>query len=48
MESAIVDNHVKLMILCNPHNPGGRVWTKRGAANNWVDLSKTSCSRGQR
>ncbi|RXD18377.1 aminotransferase class I/II-fold pyridoxal phosphate-dependent enzyme, partial [Enterococcus faecium] len=23
-----VDNHVKLMILCNPHNPGGRVWTK--------------------
>ena len=28
MESAIVDNHVKLMILCNPHNPGGRVWTK--------------------
>lgn len=27
-EQAIVDNDVKLFFLCNPHNPGGRVWTK--------------------
>ena len=27
-EQKIVDNHVKLFLLCNPHNPGGRVWTK--------------------
>jgi cystathionine beta-lyase len=24
----IVKNHVKLFILCSPHNPVGRVWTK--------------------
>jgi cystathionine beta-lyase len=29
MEADIVDNDVKLMILCNPHNPGGRVWTSK-------------------
>lgn len=28
MEQTIIDHHVKLFILCNPHNPGGRVWTK--------------------
>ena len=27
-ESKIVDNDVKLFVLCNPHNPVGRVWTK--------------------
>lgn len=27
-EKDIVENSVKLYILCNPHNPGGRVWTK--------------------
>lgn len=27
-EQKIVDNNVKLFILCNPHNPVGRVWTK--------------------
>ena len=27
MES-IVDEHTKMMILCNPHNPTGRAWTK--------------------
>jgi cystathionine beta-lyase len=26
-EKKIADNHVKLFILCNPHNPVGRVWT---------------------
>lgn len=27
-EKQIADNNVKLFILCNPHNPVGRVWTK--------------------
>ena len=27
-ERKIVDNGVKLFILCSPHNPVGRVWTK--------------------
>ena len=26
-EKKIIDNNVKLYILCNPHNPVGRVWT---------------------
>lgn len=28
LEEKIISNHVKMMILCNPHNPVGRVWTK--------------------
>lgn len=28
LERDIVDNDVKVYVLCNPHNPGGRVWTK--------------------
>lgn len=27
-EKKIIDNKVKVFILCNPHNPVGRVWTK--------------------
>jgi cystathionine beta-lyase len=27
-EEKIVENQVKLFILCSPHNPVGRVWTK--------------------
>jgi cystathionine beta-lyase len=27
-EKKITENNVKLFILCNPHNPVGRVWTK--------------------
>ena len=27
-ERKIVENKVKLFVLCNPHNPVGRVWTK--------------------
>lgn len=27
-EQEIIDNDVKLFILCSPHNPVGRVWTK--------------------
>lgn len=28
LERDLVENDVKLYILCNPHNPGGRVWEK--------------------
>ncbi len=28
MEKKIITEKIKVMILCNPHNPGGRVWTK--------------------
>lgn len=27
-EEKIVSENIKLFLLCNPHNPGGRVWTK--------------------
>lgn len=27
-ENKIVENNVKMFILCNPHNPVGRVWTR--------------------
>lgn len=27
-EAKIIDNNVKLFILCSPHNPVGRVWTR--------------------
>lgn len=29
LEKKITENDVKLMILCNPHNPVGRVWTRQ-------------------
>lgn len=28
LEKDILENEVKIYIFCNPHNPGGRVWTK--------------------
>ncbi|MCD8361756.1 MAG: aminotransferase class I/II-fold pyridoxal phosphate-dependent enzyme [Lachnospiraceae bacterium] len=28
IEKAIVENHVKLFLLCSPHNPAGRVWSE--------------------
>ncbi|MGN0480907.1 MAG: MalY/PatB family protein [Lachnospiraceae bacterium] len=27
-ENKIVENHIKLFLLCSPHNPVGRVWTR--------------------
>lgn len=27
-EKKITDHNVKLLLLCNPHNPGGRVWSR--------------------
>lgn len=32
LESKAADPAVKLMILCNPHNPAGRVWTREELA----------------
>ena len=31
-ENKVVQNHVKLFILCSPHNPVGRVWTRNELA----------------
>ncbi len=28
MQRKIKDNNVKMLVLCNPHNPVGRVWTR--------------------
>lgn len=28
VEKAIVENQVKMFLLCSPHNPAGRVWTE--------------------
>ena len=28
IEAKIIEHDIKLYLLCNPHNPGGRVWTK--------------------
>ena len=28
MEAKITSEHIKVMILCNPHNPSGKAWTK--------------------
>ncbi|MGP5011405.1 MalY/PatB family protein [Psychrobacter glacincola] len=27
IEAKIIEHNVKLYLLCNPHNPGGRIWT---------------------
>ena len=37
LEKKIVDDHVKLFLLCSPHNPVGRVW-KREELQRVVDL----------
>ena len=29
IEANIIEHKVKLYLLCNPHNPGGRVWTRQ-------------------
>ena len=29
IETKIIEHKVKLYLLCNPHNPGGRVWTRQ-------------------
>lgn len=28
LDKALADERVKVMLLCNPHNPAGRVWTR--------------------
>lgn len=32
LERDIIENDVKLYLFCNPHNPGGRVWTREEVA----------------
>ena len=28
LKKIITENHCKMLILCNPHNPGGKIWEK--------------------
>ena len=28
LEKKVADPRVRIMLICNPHNPVGRVWTK--------------------
>lgn len=37
-----IDSNTKILILCNPHNPGGRVWTKQEL----VDLAEICYDNG--
>lgn len=37
-----IDSSTKILILCNPHNPGGRVWTKQEL----VDLAEICYDNG--
>ncbi|OLF34459.1 aminotransferase class I/II [Psychrobacter sp. C 20.9] len=39
IEAKIIEHDVKLYLLCNPHNPGGRVWTA-DELNAVLDLCK--------
>ena len=39
METKIIKHNIKLYFLCNPHNPGGRVWV-REELNAVLDLCK--------
>ncbi len=34
-ENKIVSENVRLFILCSPHNPGGRVWSKEELGKMW-------------
>ena len=38
LEKQFSDENVRLFMLCNPHNPGGRVWTKTELSR-LIDLS---------
>ncbi|BBI65830.1 hypothetical protein PKHYL_00210 [Psychrobacter sp. KH172YL61] len=40
METKIIKHNIKLYFLCNPHNPGGRVWTA-DELNAVLDLCKS-------
>lgn len=39
-EKKIISENVKLFILCSPHNPGGRVWTKSELEKLWTICKK--------
>ena len=45
-EKKITENGVKLFLLCSPHNPVGRVWTREAA--DWPNLPKTRRNGVQR
>ncbi|WP_286680329.1 aminotransferase class I/II-fold pyridoxal phosphate-dependent enzyme [Tepidanaerobacter sp. EBM-49] len=37
LEEKVKDRRIKLMFLCNPHNPVGHVWTKAGWLNQLLE-----------
>ena len=43
MESKIADQHVKVLLLCNPHNPDGRVWSRN--TENRQNMLTPRCDR---
>ena len=42
-EKTIVENDVKMFILCNPHNPIGKVWSKDDLKQIGNICKETSC-----
>ena len=53
LEEKIVANNVKLMLLCSPHNPVGRVWTRaelqpEGTYLIWLDCSALGLTAAER
>lgn len=46
-EDKIVRENIKLFLLCNPHNPVGRVWTEEELLHIGSDLSASWCDGGQ-
>lgn len=45
LEEALSNEKAKLLILCNPQNPIGKIWSKEGFIGNWKTLRETSCHR---
>ena len=44
LETKASDPKAKLLLLCNPHNPVGRVWTRRSCAASAKYASVTACA----
>lgn len=48
LETKIVENKVKLFLLCSPHKPGRTCLERGRTAPGWRDLPASRCARGQR
>ncbi|WP_419519242.1 aminotransferase class I/II-fold pyridoxal phosphate-dependent enzyme [Duodenibacillus massiliensis] len=45
LEKKLSDPAARVMLMCNPHNPGGRVWTPEELARAWGNLPDGTGSR---